>query len=353
MGERARSIGSEAEVKAWRFLDNLGYKAIERNEEEYDIDCLALFPQSISKYELIKPRYAPNGLTAFEVTEESLRKTKVTDFKGKIERYNNDHADERIEGGILLVDQKISLKVMKLMREREIWGWGSNRQRLYKEKWGTYHAWKETLGLTAEIALDDTCSFLLCSTPPPTNSDKLLHFAIFFDNDFSKLSMRKVEEILNRIKENSISLLLQIGILPVNIHLEFHSVGGISITEEDFAEHVIKYWKTEGINIITTKKIFSDYRTFPSPASSSIVAPYFLQFNHQNLNAEIVCGEELRYSDQFAEKIIYATSLWGSSSSNNFSLGHRFVNYPFCLGYGVNQTNLMISEQTSELRFYS
>jgi enoyl reductase-like protein len=76
--------------------------------------------------------------------------------------------------------------------------------------------------------------------------------------------MRKVEEILNRIRESSISRLLEIGISPVNVHLEFHSVGGVSITEEDFMEHIAKYWKTEGINVITTKRIFSDYRTFPS-----------------------------------------------------------------------------------------
>jgi hypothetical protein len=264
MGERARAVGTEAENKAWKFLGNLGYKAIERNEEEYDIDCLALFPQNISKYELIKPRYAPAGLTAIEVTEESLRKTKVTEFREKIERYNGDHPEERIEGGILLIDQKISPKMIGFMRERDIWGWGSSRQRLYKEKWGTYYAWKDTLGSTAEIALDDTCSFLLCSTPPPTKSDKLLHFAVFLDADTQKLSMRKVEEIMNRIKESSISRLLEIGISPVNIHIEFHSVGGVSVTEEDFADGLIRYWKTEGINIITTKKIFSDYRTFPS-----------------------------------------------------------------------------------------
>jgi len=263
MGERARNIGNEAEVKAWRFLRNLGYKATERNEEEYDIDCLALFPQGISKYELIKPRFAPNGLTAIEVTEESLRKTKVTEFREKIERYNGDHPEEVIEGGILLVDQKISPKLIGFMRERGIWGWGSNRQRLYKEKWGTYYAWKDTLGPTVEIALDDTCSFLLGSTPPPTKSDKLLHFAVFMDTD-SQLSMRKVEEILSRIKGDFISPLLEIGISPVNIHVEFHSLGGVSATEEDFAVGLMRYWKTEGINIITSKKIFSDYRTFPS-----------------------------------------------------------------------------------------
>lgn len=264
MGERARNIGNEAEAKAWNFLRNLGYKAVERNEEEYDIDCLALFPQSNSKYELIKPRYAPIGLTAIEVTEESLRKTKVTRFREKIDNYNGDHPQETIEGGILLVDEKVSPKMIGFMRERDVWGWGGSRQRLYKEKWGTYYAWKDTLGPTAEIALDDTCSFLMCSTPPPTKSDKLLYFAVFLDTDAQKLSMRKVEEILRRIREGSISRLLEIGISPVNIHIEFHSVGGVSVTEEDFGDGVTRYWKTEGINIITPKKIFSDYRTFSS-----------------------------------------------------------------------------------------
>jgi len=264
MGERARSIGSEAETKAWKFLQSLGYRIEETNNEQYDIDCLAVFPSKTTSYELIKPRYAPDGLTAFEVTEESLRRKKVTDFRDKIGRYNAENPQEKITGGILLIDQNISPRMIEYMRNEGIWGWGRSRQRLYKEKWGTFHAWEEKLGVVSEIALDDTCSYLRCSTPPPTSFDKLLYFAIFLDDDFHKMSIRKIMEILSRIKEESISPLTRIGISPVNIHLEFHSVGGLSASEEDFEQQIVRFWKTEGINIIAPKKIFSDYRTFSS-----------------------------------------------------------------------------------------
>jgi len=262
MGERARSIGSEAETKAWNFLRTLGYRIEDKNNEQYDIDCIAVFPSNDNKSALVRPRFAPDGLTAFEVTEETLRKRKVTNFKSKIERYNTDNPEDRVQGGILLVDQKISPKMIGYMKNQDIWGWGLSRQRLYKEKWGIFHAWKETLGLTMEVVLDENASYLVCSTPPPTKSDKLLHFAIFLDDDFHKLSLRRVIEMLDRVKDASITPLTKIGISPINIHIEFHSVGGLSAEEEEFEETIAKFWKTDGINIIKTKNYFFDYRTF-------------------------------------------------------------------------------------------
>lgn len=212
----------------------------------------------LSSMSLFKP---VDGLTAFEVTEETLRKRKVTDFRDKIRRYNANNS-QKIQGGVLLIDQKISPSMMTFMKNERVWGWGNGRQSLYKARLGVFNAWKE-IGLTSEIALDENTSFLRCSTPPPTTSDKLLRFAVFFDNDFIKLSLRKVTEILGKIRENSISPLMSIGVSPINIHLEFHSVGGVSISEQDFEEHLVKSWRTEEINIMG-KCVFSDYRTFPS-----------------------------------------------------------------------------------------
>jgi len=177
MGERARNIGSEAEDKAWKFLEKLGYRIEEKNNEEYDIDCLAVFLPKI-RGGFIRPRYAPDGMTAFEVTEETFRKKKVTDFREKIERYNAANS-AKIVGGVLLIDQKISLPMMTFMKNQGIWGWGSSRQSLYKAKLGVFNDWTE-INLTSEIPLDENISFLRCATPPPTTSDKLIRFAVFF-----------------------------------------------------------------------------------------------------------------------------------------------------------------------------
>jgi hypothetical protein len=262
MGERARTIGTEAENKAWNFIESLGYKIEDKNNEQYDIDGLAVFLPKLEREGLIRPRYAPNGYTAFEVTEESFRKTKVTAFRDKIIRYNNDHTEEKIEGGVLLIDQKASPGMITFMKQNGIWGWGSSRQTLYKTKLRVMNEWLEKNHFTSELSMNDDVSFLRCSTPPPTTSDRLLNFAVFVDNDFVKLSMRKTIQILNGIKENSIRPLLEAGIAPVNVHLEFHSVGGVSISEKDLEENLASLWRTEGINIMG-RCTFSDYRSFP------------------------------------------------------------------------------------------
>jgi hypothetical protein len=260
VGERARSIGSEAETKAWKFLESLGYRIIEKNNEEHDIDGIGRFLPKI-RGGFTRPRFAPDGLTAFEVTEETLRRKKVTDFRDKIQEYNARNSD-KIEGGVLLIDQKISLSMMTFMRNEKVWGWGNSRQRLHRAKLVVFNDWKE-IGSTSEVALDEKTSFLRCSTAPPTTSDKLLRFAVFFDDDFTKLSLKKVTEIVSKIRENSLSPLVDVGVSPLNIHLEFHSVGGVSLTEQDFEENIVKSLRTEETNVIG-KCVFADYRTFPS-----------------------------------------------------------------------------------------
>jgi hypothetical protein len=260
MGERARAIGTEAENKAWKFLENLGYKIDEKNNEQYDIDGLGAFLPKI-KGGFTRPRYAPDGFTAFEVTEEALRKTKVTDFRKKIQRYNANHS-QKIKGGVLLVDQKISPTMIDFMKNRHVWGWGNSRHSLYKAKIKLFNEWRE-IGRTSEIALDESTSFLRCATPPPTTYDRLLRFGVFLDDDFTKLSLRKILEIVEKIKANSISPLMNIEVSPLNVSFVFHSVGGVSISEAEFEEHVAKAWRVYEINIMG-KSVFEDYRTFPS-----------------------------------------------------------------------------------------
>jgi hypothetical protein len=260
MGERARNRGAEAENKTWRFLESLGYRVEERNNEQYDIDGLVRFLPNIHGG-FTRPRYAPDGLTAFEVTVETLRRKKVTDFRDKILRYNAANPT-RIEGGVLVIEDNISPRMITFMKDEGVWGWGHSRQSLYKAKLQLYNAWKE-IGNTSEISIDETTSILRCSTPPPTISDKLLRFGVFVDDDFTTLSLRKVTEIMSRIREGSINPLISLGVIPLNVHFEFHSVGGYTISDENFEENIVEPWRVDGINILG-KCVFSDYRTLPA-----------------------------------------------------------------------------------------
>lgn len=262
MGERAKSIGEEAEDKVWNFLHSLQYDIRETNNEEYDIDCIADSPPKTTKYGLIKPCYAPDGLTAFEVTEETLRKTKVTKFEKKILKYNRENPKQKIAGGVLLIDQRISPSMLRFMENHRVWGWGISRQRLYQEKIRTFNFWKNE-GFVTEIPIDANASYLRCSTPPPTRSKQLLHFAVFFDDNFHKLSAIRVREVMNKIKEDSISPVMDLGIRPVNTFFEFYSIGGLSkYLREEIWKTVIEPWKAEDISVFIKKKPFKDYRTF-------------------------------------------------------------------------------------------
>jgi len=262
MGERSRNIGAEAEAKVWKFLRYLGYQILETNNEDYDIDCIAEYPPVLNRYSLIKPRYAPEGLTAFEVTERSINKNKILRFKEKILRYNEENPEKEISGGVLIVDQRISASMMEFMKNQGIWGWGISRQRLYQEKLRTYNEWREIYSQPMEVPLNDEVSFLLCSTPPPTKWDKLIYIALFFDDSFHRLSLRRLVDVMKKIKNEYLSPLLKIGIFPINVHFECHSIGGVGDIKDDFKKYIIEEWRKEGINVIPTAMPFRDYRTF-------------------------------------------------------------------------------------------
>ena len=67
---------------------------------------------------------------------------------------------------------------------------------------------------------------------------------------------------MKKMQEKTLNPLINLGISPLNIHLEFHSIGGISITDQNFEDYIKQPLRAEGVNILS-KNAFSDYRTMP------------------------------------------------------------------------------------------
>jgi len=266
MGERARRIGIEGESKAWDFLRALGYQILELNNEKYNIDCLARFPNKTCEKELCRPCYSPEGLTAFEITaKERLQKRKILDFESKIARYNANHPNNRIAGGVLLVDQKISNSMSEFTESKHIFAWGSNRQSLYGEKIRLFREWRKHFYVRHiyEIPLDKMTTYLRCSTPPPTQFDELFHYAIFCDNQFKSLQVKDVVEIMERVKEKLVPF-VEYGVEPLKVYFEFHVLGGVSARLEDVQKAIVSPWADEGILVNLPVDAFKDYQTFPT-----------------------------------------------------------------------------------------
>jgi len=271
MGERARSLGINGERKTSRFLRALGYEILESNNEKYNIDYLARF----SSIELLRPYYSPEGLTAFEITtEKQLRTKKVDNFKAKIARYNVENPDKKISGGVLIIDQEISEHTIRRMESKGIFCWGIRRLSLYAKKIQIFNEWKERyyVPMVTELPLNKSVTCLRCATPPPPidvwhpRSDKLLHFAIFFDDHTKKLHAKQVKEIMNELKKYLIPI-VNSGVIPLRVHVEFHTLGGASVLKEDFSR-IIKSWEDDGIIVCLPEEPIKDYRTFPT-------LPYF------------------------------------------------------------------------------
>jgi hypothetical protein len=262
MGEESKSKGEEAEEKIWNLLDSLGYKIENTNIEKYDIDCIAEPPPKNPIYGVAKPLYAPDGLTAFEVKVPVASRKRVRDFRKKILKYNREHADDQRVKGVFISDSKTSSKMLESMRKLQIWGWGVQRQALYRRKAEIFSFFRKKAFIT-EIPIDASCSYLRCSTPPPTKSKTLLRIAVFFDDEFHTLSPIRVRKVMEKIKETSITPLMNHGIKPVNAFFEFYSIGGLSKhLREEIYKTVIEPWQSEQISIFVDKNPFKDFRVF-------------------------------------------------------------------------------------------
>jgi len=259
MGEEARSRGIEAENKALNLIRALGYEICDLPNEEYDIDCIAIFNTNPLNKSLKRPRFSPYGLTAFEITSQRISERKFRRFKQKIVNFNEDHRDSPISGGILLTDRSISNSMYRRMQEQGIFGWGSNRVVFYWQKVRTFGSWS-AYGTVNEVEVDGVTSFLRCFSP---NSDQLFRFAVFFDDHAHTLSPARTKSIMERIREQTLSPFLELGLTPLNVWFEFHALGGVRDLTEDLLGF-IDTWRENEIVVFTPQKAFKGYRNFPA-----------------------------------------------------------------------------------------
>ena len=149
------------------------------------------------------------------------------------------------------------------MRKKRIWGWGHRRTRLYREKKNAFFYLVKEGAFIVEKRIDNKNSYLQIATPPPTESGYLMYFSVICDDLDEKLSFQVVRRLMNKIRELSITPLLELGIKPISVYFQFFSIGGF--TEKLFFEEnkkIINDWKEKGINVDISK--FSDFRTFPT-----------------------------------------------------------------------------------------
>lgn len=268
MGEEPRSIGFEAEDIGINFIRSLGYEILDAPNEEFDLDCVAEFRPVIGYRGLRRPRYSPAGLTAFEIKSQVASRSRIAKFERKILRYNQSTSDRQIMGGIFVIDRRISNAMHKCMEPKGIYGWDSRRLSFYENKLRIFNEWMDH-GITTEIIVDDRTSYLRCFSPF-SNERILIRFSVFFDDHCHVLSVSRAKEIMEEIRQQSLSPLADAGLVPIETLFEFHSLGGGKNPSLDLSFLRLD-WRRAGINVIFG--LFKNYRTFPQLARVQFKSP--------------------------------------------------------------------------------
>jgi len=117
-------------------------------------------------------------------------------------------------------------------------------------------------GITTEIIIDDWTSYLRCFSPF-SEERILLRFSVFFDNHCHVLSVSRVKNIMDKIRQQSLSPLADADLVPIETLFEFHALGGGKNPLPDLAFLKLD-WRRVGINVIFGS--FKNYRAFPQLA---------------------------------------------------------------------------------------
>lgn len=252
-----RNIGIEAEDAIQLFLTNLGYEIEDWRNEEYDIDGIIIFPDETLG--LINPIYAPNGLTAIEISDTQLRSIKVNKFSEKIQNYNRGNDDNPINGGIILTQGRVGRQIRNDANEKGIYCWGTSRKAFYNVKSRVFRDWVRK-NRTIETKLNDYVSYLRMFSIDSSDLP-LIYISVFCDSN-KRISSRNIKDIIQQIYELDIRYLVQKYYIPFDTHMEFHFVEGFSMSMIELERNLERYGR-EGVNIKVDDDGMKSYRTFP------------------------------------------------------------------------------------------
>lgn len=243
-GERGRLLGSLFENDIfWLILDLIRYSERARNISGFEIDLVADPPEEPPEY--IRPRYSPDGRTAFECKLGGVKNRDINNLASKITQINANGPQgiRNVIGGVLTSGFRIDKRDLYLLAEQnQIYIWDIRRLCFYTAKYCFLRQSEQFK--PAERELSNNISFIQYFAARQERITMTL--AVFVDDQFHFMDQNAAEEILMNLN-NVFSQLQNQYVRPMEIKLQFHALGGVTVSVNSLAA-TLRNYTTEDLN---------------------------------------------------------------------------------------------------------
>ena len=220
-------------------LDRLGYSVLRKRDVKLNIDIVANFDgkpvkPSLPNYcMLLKPPFAPQGVTAFSLKRGDFKEDDVAELIDKMEKakHSNDNTLKLITGGVIVTNYTKTEPELEKTKSKGIYCWDGRRLIFYAAKARTVsELWLK--GPVKEVAAESLSNSTYIIQEETLPGAILTNIDIFIDDHDQKLMVtyEHTKNLLSNIYNQSLKPIVEITQLDVQAIVKMH-VLGIAETE--------------------------------------------------------------------------------------------------------------------------
>lgn len=229
-------VGRAMEDEFADLLDRIGYNVLRKRDPKSGIDVIAVFsggpanPKLPNKCILLRPSFAPSGLTGFSLKRGDFNEGDVTELLKKIERartFDDKTLNYKsLEGAVIVTNYIKTETELDKLYYRNVYCWDGRRLIFYAAKARTIFD-MASKGPVKEVAIEsvNNVSYLIGTRTLPNAI--LAEIAVWIDNHSKDLIIGydHTKSILDFIYEKSLKPIAESSQLDIQALMKIHVLG--------------------------------------------------------------------------------------------------------------------------------
>jgi hypothetical protein len=260
-------VGRGMEDEFADLLDRLGYSVLRKRDVKLNIDIVANFngkpvkPPFLNECILLKPPFAPQGVTAFSLKRGDFKETDVDELIDKTRKAKDTDDDtlKLITGGVIVTNYTKTEPELERLKNKGIYCWDGRRLIFYAAKARTVsELWFK--GPVKEVVIEKLSNSTYIIQKETLPGAILTNIAVFIDDHDQKLMVayEHTKNVLSNIYDRSLKPIVDSSQLDVQAVVKMH-VLGIAETElirKSYNEYAQDIQKHPHVTFSAEPKVF-------------------------------------------------------------------------------------------------
>ena len=264
-------VGRAMEEEFADLLDRIGYNVLRKRDPKSGIDIIAIFsgepasPKLPNKCTLLKPSFAPNGLTGFSLKRGDFNEMDVNELLDKIKKaraFDDKTLDYKGLKGAIIVTNYIKTELeLERLYSKGVYCWDGRRLIFYAAKARTIFE-MAIKGPVKEVTVEriSNASYLIGTRTLPDANAISAEISVWID-DHSKdliIGYDHTKNILSFIYEKSLKPIVDSSQLDVQATLKIHVLGIAekALVKKAYSDYAVETSKHPNVFFSANPQIF-------------------------------------------------------------------------------------------------